>query len=106
MVNTLFLYNVFSVKYFQSDNGGEYTSNDCQALFQELGIVHRKIVPYQSEQNGMIERLNRTIMDCAESIRFGANLKQNFWTASVCTAVYLLNRRPHSHLSEHMSPFE
>src|SRR5690349_12077382 len=106
MVNTHFQDQGFSVKKFQSDNGGEFISKECQTFFAELGIVHRKIIPYQSEQNGMIERLNRTIIDCAESMRHSGKLEQRFWTAAVKTAVYIINRRPHSALPQRMSPFE
>jgi len=63
MANNLFSDQGFSVKILQTDNGGEYTSEACQTFLTALGIVHRTIIPYQSEQNGMIERLNRTILD-------------------------------------------
>jgi hypothetical protein len=106
MVNTQFQDQGISVKYFQSDNGGEYISKDCETFLAELGIVHRKIIPYQSEQNGMIERLNRTIIDCAESMRHNGKLEQHFWTAAISTAVYIINRRPHSALPQRMSPFQ
>ncbi|RAN86159.1 hypothetical protein B5P41_30920, partial [Bacillus sp. SRB_28] len=69
LVNNHFQDQGFSVKSFQSDGGGEYTSKECQTFLADLGIAHRRIIPYQSEQNGMIERLNRTIIECAESMR-------------------------------------
>jgi len=106
MVNTHFQDQGISVKSFQSDNGGEFISKDCETFFAELGIVHRKIIPYQSEQNGMIERLNRTIIDCAESMRHSGKLEPQFWTAAIRTAVYIINRRPHSALTHRMTPFE
>ncbi|HEX4921698.1 MAG TPA: reverse transcriptase domain-containing protein, partial [Candidatus Bathyarchaeia archaeon] len=54
----------------------------------------------------MLARLNRTIIDCAESMRHNGKLEQRFWTAAISTAVYIINRRPHSALPQRMSPFQ
>ena len=54
----------------------------------------------------MIERLNRSIKECAESMRHDSGLDNSFWAFSVCTAVHLLNRRPHSKFKDKTTPFE
>ena len=81
-------------------------STNCREFLSEMGILHRAIIPYQSEQNGLVECLNRTIMNCAEAMRQHARLPENFWGFSVSTAVHLINRRPHSALSYSSCPYE
>src|SRR6185503_2152302 len=103
---TLHKHSVSCVEQLQTDNAGEYLSNACQAYYREKGIHHRTIIAYDSESNGLPERLNRAIMEIAEPMRVRANLSQEYWPFFVMAAVYLLNRRPHSSLPNRMTPFE
>jgi transposase InsO family protein len=91
---------------FQSDYGGEYMPGSFQQLLKETGVHHRTIAASNPSSNGTAERLNRSIMELADSIRHQAKLGPEWWTHSVSTAVYLLNRRPHAALREHISLFE
>ena len=81
---------------FQSDNGGEYTSNQMKEYFRDEGICHRTTVRYTPEHNGVAERLNRTLMESAEANRIHAGLDQRFWADAMATAVHLYNRRVHN----------
>ena len=56
------------VKVLRSDNGGEYTSNNFAKFCAEKGISHEFTVPYCSQQNGVAEQMNRTIMEGARSM--------------------------------------
>ena len=80
-------------------------SRECQSFLADLGIAHRTSIAYQPEQNGMIERLNRTLAECAESMRYNAGLSEEFWSFAI-NAVHLINRRPHSALEGHKTPFK
>jgi hypothetical protein len=91
---------------FQSDNAGEYVSNDCNQYYKSKGITHRTIVPYDSESNGLPERFNRTLCELAETCRLQSGLPPQCWPWSITHGIYLLNRRPHSALSLKMTPFE
>lgn len=82
------------IKRFRSDNGTEYTSKDFQKFLEESGIVHEKTVPYTPEQNGLAERMNRTIVEKAKCMLFDAALKKGFWAEAINTAVYIINRLP------------
>ena len=53
------------IKRVRSDNGGEFTSNEFEEYLRTEGIQHQKTVPYNPEQNGVAERLNRTLGDMA-----------------------------------------
>jgi hypothetical protein len=98
--------NINRLQTLQSDNAGEYTSNDCKLFYQQMGIHHQTIVAYDSESNGSPERLNRTIMEMEGCMRSNANLGPEFWEFTVGLAVYLLTRRPHSALPNRITPFE
>jgi transposase InsO family protein len=84
------------VKKFQNDNGGEYVNEVLKDYFAQKGIVHRKTVPHTPQQNGKAERLNRTLLDKARTMRAGTGLPTNVWAEAVNTANYLRNRLPTS----------
>lgn len=82
------------IKYFRSDNGGEYTSKHVEDFLKSKGIVHELTVPYTPEQNGVAERMNRTLEESGRSMLCHAGLPKRFWAESVATAAYLRNRSP------------
>ncbi|KAE8710030.1 hypothetical protein F3Y22_tig00110328pilonHSYRG01140 [Hibiscus syriacus] len=53
------------LKVFQSDGGGEF--GVLQAYMKEQGIVHRMSCPHTSEQNGLVERKHRQIVEFRSS---------------------------------------
>ena len=53
------------IKTIRSDNGGEFTSNEFKELWKESGIKRELSTPYNPQQNGIVERKNRTIMEAA-----------------------------------------
>ncbi|KAK3749555.1 hypothetical protein QZH41_007287 [Actinostola sp. cb2023] len=93
------------IKILRSDNGGEYISNDSLKFCKEKGISREFTNPHCPEQNGVAERLNRTIMESARSMIKQANLPLKFWAEACSTAVYLHNRSPTAALKDE-TPFE
>lgn len=71
------------VKVLRSDNGGEYTSDKFTKFCADKGILHEFTVPYCPQQNGVAERLNRTIMEGARSMLYQAKLPLDFWAEAV-----------------------
>ena len=57
-----------NIKIFQSDNGGEFTSNEFKDLCRDSGINKVLNTPYNPQLNGVAERKNRTIMEAARAI--------------------------------------
>ena len=47
----------------RSDNGLVFTSRSHMALFKGYGLQQEFITPYSPEQNGMVERVIRTLKD-------------------------------------------
>lgn len=56
------------------------------------GIIHQKKNSYTPHQNGISERINRTLVEKACCLLFDAGLEKCFWAEAVNTAVYLRNR--------------
>ena len=93
------------VKILRSDNGGEYVSKENDRYLRDMGIVHQRTVPETPQQNGVAERMNRTIKEHASAMLHEAGLKTTFWSYAVHTAVYLSNRLPNRSLDS-MTPHE
>ena len=53
------------VKILHTDNGGEYCSKEFKEYMREKGILHQTTTPMNPEQNGVSERMNRTIVETA-----------------------------------------
>ncbi len=95
-----------SIGALRSDNGGEYLSTEFVNYLKSKGIQHELTVPNAPEQNGVSERINRTLMESARSMLSHAGLQNNFWAEAVATAAYVRNRSPASTLSEGVTPYQ
>jgi hypothetical protein len=82
------------IKRIRTDNGTEYVNKDFKKFLEESGIIHEKTVPYTPEQNGLAERMNRTIIEKARCLLFDANLEKKLCAEAVNTAVHIINRSP------------
>eukprot|EP00253_Pinus_taeda_P035892 PITA_35892 len=88
------------IKVLRTDNGGEICSKEFEEFCKKCGIARQKTTPYTPQQNGVAERMNKTLMERARSILSGAGLGQEFWAEAVDTACYLVNRSPSSALED------
>ncbi|XP_076923970.1 uncharacterized protein LOC143586277 [Bidens hawaiensis] len=93
------------LKLFRTDRGGEFTSKDFSKFCKENGIVRQLTAPYSPQQNGMVERRNRTILYATRSMLNASNMRQIFWAEAVRHAVNILNRTPNRTLVN-STPFE
>lgn len=80
------------LKTIRTDNGKEFTNRKLEDHLKRLGIRHQTTADYTPEQNGLAERVNRTIVERARCMLFEANLPKVFWAEATATAVYLINR--------------
>lgn len=79
------------VKTVRTDNGGEYVAKRLGAYFTENGIVHEKTAPYTPQQNGVAERLNRTMLERVRAMLQDCGLKQHLWAEAASTFCYTHN---------------
>ena len=93
------------IKTLRTDNGGEFCNSEMKRLLAKHGIVHQTTNSYTPEQNGMAERMNRTVVEKGRCLLFEAELEKKFWAEAVNTAVYLKNRTIAAGLGE-KTPYE
>ena len=93
------------LKILRTDNGGEYTSNEFQNYLEQNGIVHQPTVAYSPQQNGVAERMNRTLMDLVRSMLHAKNMEKPFWAEALQTATYVRNRVTSRSLPNDTTPF-
>ncbi|CAH2091010.1 unnamed protein product [Euphydryas editha] len=82
------------IKCLRSDNGGEYCNAKFINYLSSHGIVHQTTIPYSPQQNGVAERLNRTLVEKARTMLSDSGLGPRFWGEALMTAIYLKNRSP------------
>jgi transposase InsO family protein len=83
-----------NIKYFRSDNGGEFLNRSLKDCFINKGIIHETSCVGTPQQNGIVERKNRHILETARALLLESRVSQNFWDSAVLMAVYLINRLP------------
>jgi hypothetical protein len=66
------------IKVLWSDNGGEFVSKEFDAFLAKCGIQWQTSAPYSPQQNGVPERANRTIMECARNMILAQGLELEF----------------------------
>ncbi|KAG8482658.1 hypothetical protein CXB51_023976 [Gossypium anomalum] len=82
------------IKYLRTDNGLEFCSDEFNRLCRSEGIVRHLTVRHTPQQNGVAERMNRTIMEKVRCMLSNANLPKSFWAEAASTACFLINRSP------------
>ena len=90
----------------RTDNGGEYVSTEFQEYLKSKGIQHELTVAYTPQQNGIAERMNRTLMESARSMMSHARLPNHYWAEAVATAAYLKNHSSTAALEDGTTPYE
>ena len=95
------------IAFLHCDNGGEYSSNEFKRFAHNEGIQLQYTVPYTPEQNGVAERLNRTLFNMARCfLNDTTNLNKSLWAELIKTACYIKNRLPSRSNEKFISPFE
>ena len=82
------------VKQLQTDNGGEYVNKDFKDFCASNGIIMENTAPYSPSQNGIVEHLNRMLLEHACAMIFVENLPKNVWPEVVSYMNYILNWLP------------
>jgi hypothetical protein len=80
------------IKKIRSDNGTEFKNSQIEGFLEEEGIKHEFSSPYTPQQNGVVERKNRTLLDMARTMLDEYKTSDRFWAEAVNTACYAINR--------------
>ncbi|GJS90993.1 retrovirus-related pol polyprotein from transposon TNT 1-94 [Tanacetum coccineum] len=76
----------------RTDKGTKFLNKTLHAYFKEEGIKHQTSIARTPEQNGVVERRNRTLVEAARTMLSASKLPLSFWAEAVATACYTQNR--------------
>lgn len=74
-------------------------------FFQSIGISHRVSCPHTHQQNVVVERKHRHIVETGLALLAHSSLPIRFWDKAFLIAIYLINRLP-SCVIENYSPIQ
>ena len=84
-------HQIFKLRF---DNGGEYVNNKFINFCTKHGIQMQQTVPYTPQQNGVVERKNRTLKEMDNCMLQSKGLSLNFWAEEINCANYIVNHTP------------
>jgi len=76
----------------RSDHGGEFENEPFELFCEKHGIIHEFSSPRTPQQNGVVERKNRSLQEMARTMLHENNLAKHFWAEAVNTTCYVQNR--------------
>jgi len=95
------------LKELRSDNGGEYKSHQLSNFCKDMGIHQQFAERYTPEQNGAAERINRTLLEMANSMMKHAKpAEADLWALAFEAAAYTRMRCLSSSGHPTKSPYE
>ncbi|KAL3355455.1 hypothetical protein AABB24_019499 [Solanum stoloniferum] len=83
-----------TIKSSRTDNGLEFVNKETTVFLQEKGIIHQKTCPYTPQQNGVVERKHKYLLEVARSLLYQSKLPMRYWGKCILTATYIVNRLP------------
>ncbi|MGI4673391.1 hypothetical protein ACR2XN_28405 [Klebsiella pneumoniae] len=79
------------MRRIRSDNGTEFKNSVMREFCEEKGIMHEFSAPRTPQQNGVVERKNRTLFEAARTLLGESKLPTYFWAEAVNTACFTQN---------------
>ncbi|KAJ9541984.1 hypothetical protein OSB04_028490 [Centaurea solstitialis] len=92
LLKRLQVFHGLQVKVIRSDNCTEFKNSTIEEYLNSVGITHNFSAPRTPQQNGVVERKNRTIVEAARTTLNASGLPLTFWAEAVSTACYTQNR--------------
>ncbi|GJW55433.1 retrovirus-related pol polyprotein from transposon TNT 1-94 [Tanacetum coccineum] len=75
-----------TVRFVRTDNGTEFVNKTLDGWFESVGISHETSVPRSPQQNGVVERRNRTLMEAARTMLIFSKAPMFLWAEAMATA--------------------
>nr|GFC99323.1 putative ribonuclease H-like domain-containing protein [Tanacetum cinerariifolium] len=80
------------VRRIRTDNGTEFVNQTLRDYYEEVGISHETSVARSSQQNRVIDRRNRTLIEAAPTMLIYAQAPLFLWAEAMATACFTQNR--------------
>ena len=90
---------------FRTDKGGEFVSKEFNDYCESVGIRRHLTAPYTPQQNVVVERRNRTLMEMTRSIMKHMHIPNYMWGEDTRHSTYIINRVATRSLKE-VTPYE
>ncbi|GJX70884.1 retrovirus-related pol polyprotein from transposon TNT 1-94, partial [Tanacetum coccineum] len=94
-----------TVRFIRTDNGTEFVNQVMSEYYEGVGIFHQKSVPRTPQQNGVVERRNRTLVEAARTMMIFLKAPMFLWAEAIATACYTQNRSL-IHTRHNNTPYE
>ncbi|GJW65506.1 retrovirus-related pol polyprotein from transposon TNT 1-94 [Tanacetum coccineum] len=75
-----------TVRFIRTDNGTEFVNQVMSKYYEGVGIFHQKSVPRTPQQNGVVERRNRTLVEAARTMMIFSKALMFLWAEAIATA--------------------
>jgi hypothetical protein len=82
------------VKCVKSDNDTEFVNGKLQNIFDENDILHQRSCVFTPQQNFIVERKHRHILNVVRCIKHYGHIPLIFWEECTRVVVFLINRMP------------
>nr|GEZ37108.1 hypothetical protein [Tanacetum cinerariifolium] len=79
------------VRRIRTDNGTEFVNHTLRDYYEEVGISHETSVARSSQQNRVVGRRNRTLIEAACTMLIYAQAPLFLWAEAVATACFTQN---------------
>ncbi|GJT67124.1 retrovirus-related pol polyprotein from transposon TNT 1-94 [Tanacetum coccineum] len=80
-----------TVRNIRTDNGTEFVNQSLRSYYEDVGITHQTSVARTPQQNDVVERQNRTLVEAARTMWIFSKAPLFLWAESVATAFYTQN---------------
>nr|GFA96725.1 integrase, catalytic region, zinc finger, CCHC-type, peptidase aspartic, catalytic [Tanacetum cinerariifolium] len=80
------------VRRIRIDNGTKFVNQTLRDYYEEVGISYETSVSCSPQQNGVVERRNRTLIEAARTMLIYAQAPLFLWAEAVATACFTQNR--------------
>ncbi|GJV89838.1 retrovirus-related pol polyprotein from transposon TNT 1-94 [Tanacetum coccineum] len=90
-----------TAQFVRTDNGTEFINKNLTDYYESVGITHEKTVLRTPQQNGIVERRNRTLVEAARTMLIFSKAPLFLWAEAVATACYTQN---HARMSPQFPP--
>nr|GEY69095.1 integrase, catalytic region, zinc finger, CCHC-type, peptidase aspartic, catalytic [Tanacetum cinerariifolium] len=79
------------VRRIRTDNGAEFVNQNLHEYYEKVGISHETSVARSSQQNGVVERQNCTLIEADRIMLIYAKALLFLWAEAVTTVCYTQN---------------
>ncbi|GKF93061.1 retrovirus-related pol polyprotein from transposon TNT 1-94, partial [Tanacetum coccineum] len=81
-----------TVRNIRTDNGIEFVNQTLRDYYEQVGISHETTVARTTQQKGVVEWRNCTLVEAARTMLIYAKAPLFLWAKAVATTCYTQNR--------------